>query len=344
MTVKGSLVGVLMDADSPCPQPVSDSDAMDTASRLLHLLSLLHARPIWSGQELATRLDVTPRTVRRDITRLRDLDHPVEAVPGPQGGYRLGRGADMPPLAFDDQEALATVLGLRMATATADGFEAAAASALAKLERVLPDRLAEQLRSIRDATVAEPGYAPAVTDPHQLLTLAQACRHGQRARFLYAAHDGARSLRHVDPYRLVHVARRWYLVAFDLDREDWRTFRVDRLRAAIATGADRDEREVPDPLELVRTGRSVSAYPLQATVRLHVPLDRARQLVPPHAGVVEADGENAAIWHLGGRDAEALAGWVATMPCEVEVLDPAEVREAFAHHLQRLVGQPAEDR
>lgn len=312
---------------------------VDTATRLLQLLSLLNARPVWSGDDLAERLGVTPRTVRRDIARLRDLDYPVEAVSGPHGGYRMGRGNEVPPLALDDQEALATLLGLRLATTTADGLEGAAASALAKLERVLPDRLVEHLRSLRDATIADTGFVPAVTDPDQLLVLAQACRQSQRVRFFYAAYDGAKSLRHVDPYRLVFVARRWYLVAFDLDRDDWRTFRVDRLRSSLPTGIPATQRpDPPDPLELVNRGRRVAAYAVQATVRLHVPIERARQLVPSWVGVMEPDGTEATTWSVGAPDVESLASWLATTACRIEVLDPPEVAHALDEHLRRLTG------
>ena len=211
---------------------------MDTATRLLELLALLHARPVWAGDVLADRLEVTPRTVRRDIARLRSLDYPVESVPGPHGGYRLGRGAELPPLVLDDQEAMAVVLGLRTAAVNLTGeLDQAAATALAKLERVLPTRLADRVRDLSEATVALGTGREIAADPDQLLVLAEACRRRLRVRFMYTARDGARSMRRADPYRLVHVSQRWYVLAWDRDRADWRTFRVDRLTSAVTTGA-----------------------------------------------------------------------------------------------------------
>lgn len=317
---------------------------MDTATRLLQLLSLLNARPTWSGDELAHRLEVTPRTVRRDITRLRRLDYPVEAVSGPHGGYRLGRGTEVPPLILDDQEALAVALGLRMtANHSTDGIEDAAVSALAKLERVLPTRLSEQLRDIQEATVAVAPGRIITSDPDQLLGLAQACRRRERVRFMYTAANGDRSLRHTDPFRLVHLARRWYLVAFDLDRDDWRTFRVDRLAATMPTGARCAPREEPDAAELVRTGMAVAAYPIQAVVRLHLPLDEASKMVPSTYALLEADGDHATLMRSGGSDPRWIASYLASFPCRVEVVEPIEVAEALEEHVRVLLDgtQPA---
>lgn len=173
---------------------------MDTATRLLELLGLLHARPAWSGEVLAQRLGVTRRTVRRDIARLRSLGHPVESVPGPNGGYRLGRGEELPPLVLDDREALAVVVGLRAAASNApDELDEAATTALAKLERVLPTRLADRIRDLSEATVWVQWRQEIEVDSDQLLLLAGACRRGQRTKFMYGDRQGRRSLRHVDP-------------------------------------------------------------------------------------------------------------------------------------------------
>lgn len=312
---------------------------MDTATRLLHLLELLHARVTWQGEELAARLSITTRTLRRDIARLRSLDYPVQAVPGPHGGYQLGRGTDLPPLVLEDQEALAVALGLRMATSNVgDGFEDAALSALTKLERVLPERLSEQLQDVRTAMLAVAPGRMIPADPDQLLILAQACRRRERLRFMYTDAKDVRSLRHVDPFRLVHAARRWYLVAFDLDRDAWRTFRVDRLTAAMATGAPCTERPEPDAEEMVRAALSVAPYPLQARVRLKVSLDDAQRFVPATMGLLEADGDGACVLQLGASDPRWLASYLASLPCGVEILEPEEAISAFREHLEVLVG------
>jgi predicted DNA-binding transcriptional regulator YafY len=314
--------------------------AVDTATRLLRLLGLLHERPVWRGDELAERLGVTTRTLRRDITRLRDIDYPVEAASGPTGGYQLGRGADVPPLILDDQEAMAVALGLRSAPEGAvAGLEEATVSALAKLERVLPARLQERLRDVLDGTVALPqdGIVPA--DADKLLVLAQACRRRERVRFMYTSAAGERTLRHADPLRLVHAVRRWYLVAFDLDRDDWRTFRVDRLTAAMATGVACEEREEPDAEALVQEGLTVSPYPIQALVRLHLAASEARRLIPRSVGLLEEEeGGSTTLLRLGGHDPGWLARYLAMMTCRVEVLEPDEVADAFRHHLEVLVG------
>lgn len=312
---------------------------MDTATRLLELLALLHARPVWPGDVLAERLDVTPRTVRRDIARLRSLDYPVESVPGPNGGYRLGRGNHLPPLVLDDQEALAVVLGLRTAGAnTTDGLDEAATTALAKLERVLPERLADRVRDVSEATLSVGGRREIPADPDQLLILAQACRRRERVRFMYTARDGERTMRLADPYRLVHAARRWYVVAWDRDRSDWRTFRADRLSSAVTTGEPGQLPEEPDAIELVRAALGFSAYPIRARVRLHMPAEEVSQRVPATAGLMEPGDDDTTIWSFGGGDITRMAGWLASFPCRVEVLEPDELAGALHDHVQVLVG------
>jgi predicted DNA-binding transcriptional regulator YafY len=311
---------------------------VETATRLLELLALLHAQPTWRAVDLAERLDVTTRTIRRDVRRLRSLDHPIEAVPGPHGGYRLGRGSDVPPLVLDDQEALAVVLGLRFAAVgSADGLEQAATSALAKLERVLPERLGDQLRDVQDATVALSSGRSIPAAPEQLLALAQACRRRRRARFLYTTREDVRSLRLVDPLRLVHAARRWYLVAFDLDRDDWRTFRVDRASSVLVTDVDCAPRDAPDAAALVRAALTVSSYELQAVVDLDLTVEAAAARVPTTLGLVEPGDDGRARLRIGAWDADWLVGYLAGLPCRVEVVEPPELREAFAAHVARLL-------
>lgn len=223
----------------------------DTPARLLKLLSLLQTPREWPGGELAERLDVSPRTIRRDIDRLRDLGYPVEASRGSVGGYRLVAGAAMPPLLLDDEEAVAIAVGLRAGAGHAiEGVDEASVRALAKLEQVLPSRLRHRVSALQNATVPLTRGDGSTIDPRTLTTLASAATGRERLRFAYRSGDGTRTKRQVEPYRLVSTGQRWYLVAYDLDREDWRTFRVDRVGEPYATGA----RFAPRPLPVEGAG------------------------------------------------------------------------------------------
>ncbi|MFJ3724038.1 helix-turn-helix transcriptional regulator [Streptomyces sp. NPDC090045] len=228
----------------------------DTPARLLSLLSLLQTPREWPGSELAQRLRVSARTIRRDIERLRDLGYPVEATLGAEGGYRLVAGAAMPPLLLDDEEAVAIAVGLRAGAGHAiEGVEEASVRALAKLEQVLPSRLRHRVSALQSATIALTRGDGASVDPRTLTVMASAVAGRERLRFAYRAGDGAESRRLVEPYRLVSTGSRWYLVAYDLEREDWRTFRVDRVSEAFATGARFAARALPmDAEEFVRRG------------------------------------------------------------------------------------------
>ncbi|MFJ6797716.1 helix-turn-helix transcriptional regulator [Streptomyces sp. NPDC091268] len=240
----------------------------DTPARLLTLLSLLQTPREWPGSELAERLRVSARTIRRDIDRLRDLGYPVEATLGTDGGYRLGAGAAMPPLLLDDEEAVAIAVGLRAGAGHAiEGIEEASVRALAKLEQVLPGRLRHRVGALQSATVAlTRGDGPSV-DPRTLTAIASAVAGPERLRFGYRARDGVESRRLVEPYRLVSAGSRWYLVAYDLEREDWRTFRVDRVVDAFATGARFAARELPvDAVTFVRRGlRGGESHPVDVS-------------------------------------------------------------------------------
>ncbi|WP_037607404.1 helix-turn-helix transcriptional regulator [Streptacidiphilus rugosus] len=218
---------------------------MDTSARLLNLLSLLQTPREWSGTELAGRLEVSTRTIRRDVDRLRELGYPVEATMGAVGGYRLVAGKALPPLLLDDEEAVAIAVGLRAAAGSAvDGIEDASLRALTKLEQVLPSRLRYRVGALGSAVVTMTGGGPRV-EPSVLTVLAGAIANHERVRFSYRAADGARTRRHIEPQRLVATGRRWYLVAWDLDRDDWRMFRVDRLLSPEATGGRAAPRELP---------------------------------------------------------------------------------------------------
>ncbi len=240
----------------------------DTPARLLSLLSLLQTPREWPGSELANRLGVSARTIRRDIGRLRDLGYPVEATLGSEGGYRLVAGAAMPPLLLDDEEAVAIAVGLRAGAGHAiEGVEEASVRALAKLEQVLPSRLRRRVGALQSATIALTRGDGASVDPRTLTTMASAVAGPERLRFAYRAGDGVRTRRVVEPYRLVSTGSRWYLIAYDLEREDWRTFRVDRVADPFATGVRFVPREPPmDAQEFVRRGlRGGETYAVEVT-------------------------------------------------------------------------------
>ncbi|WP_449482531.1 helix-turn-helix transcriptional regulator [Streptomyces avidinii] len=228
----------------------------DTPARLLTLLSLLQTPREWPGSELAERLRVSARTIRRDIDRLRELGYPVEATLGAEGGYRLVAGAAMPPLLLDDEETVAIAVGLRAGAGHAiEGVEEASVRALAKLEQVLPGRLRHRVSALQSATVALTRGDGASVDPRTLTAIASAVAGSERLRFAYLAGDGVASRRLVEPYRLVSTGSRWYLVAYDMERGDWRTFRVDRVSEPCATGARFAGRELPmEAVEFVRRG------------------------------------------------------------------------------------------
>src|SRR4051795_6566760 len=278
-----------------------DSGAMlETSSRLLELLSLLQVRREWTGPELADRLEVGVRTVRRDMERLRRLGYPVSATRGVSGGYRLGAGAQLPPLLLDEEEAVAVAVGLRTAASVGvAGIEETAVRALAKLEQVLPSRLRRRVNALGAATVPYPGTGPAV-DPETLAAIATACRDSERLRFAYRSHDGTSTRRLVEPHRLVHTGRRWYLVAYDTDRADWRTFRVDRIERATT-----DRRFVPreppaeDIAAYVAQAVSSTRDRYQARVVLKAPIERVKARVPQSVGTLERIDDESCLLRTG---------------------------------------------
>ena len=316
---------------------------LETSARLLRLLSLLQARPAWTAGELAERLGVTDRTVRRDMVRLRELGYPVDAVVGPEGGYRLGRGGALPPLLLDDDEAVAVAVGLRAAAAGGvSGVEDATVSALAKLEQVLPARLAARVRAVHEVTAELLGRAPDPVDAGVLAELAQACRNGERARLGYARHDGEVSERRVDPYRLVRSGPRWYLVAHDVDRRDWRTFRLDRVRAARSLRQPGDlaalaaSEGLPDPVAMVSRGLATGPWTVVARLRMPVPPEEARAVLPRTVATHTPDGAGGTIVEFGSNDLAGMARQVAALGVAAEVLSPPELREAVAAHARAL--------
>lgn len=308
----------------------------DTAGRLLRLLTLLQRQTSWGGQELADRLEVDARTVRRDVERLRELGYRVDASPGTGGGYRLGVGAALPPLQLDDDEAMAVavVLGISAGVAV-PGIERAALATLARLDRLLPPRLRAPLAALRASTVAL--LSPSEIVPTEnLVRLAQACEAHERARFVYQARDGARSERRVEPHRLVTTDRRWYLVAYDLERQDWRTFRVDRVRAVRLTGHTFTPRPLEDPARMVNEGIAVAPYRYQAVAWVDSPATEVSRRLSISEGVVEPEGTGAIV-KLGGDSFEWLAGRLVNLGLEFEVLEPLELRQYLASLGKQLV-------
>ncbi len=263
---------------------------MDSAARLLRLLGLLQRRSAWSGAELAERLEVEARTLRRDVERLRDLGYQVQGTSGVGGGYHLGGGTEVPPLLFEDDEAMAVAVVLgASAGAAVPGIERSALTALAKLDRLLPPRLRSQLEALRAATVTLVRPTEMVST-EALIRLAQGCDNCLRVTFTYRTHQGEVGERRVEPHRLVTTDRRWYLVAYDLEREDWRTFRVDRIAAVHLPGHTFVPRPLDDPARMVAEGITTAHYTQRAVVSVHAPIDEVAKLIGPHVGVLERDG------------------------------------------------------
>ncbi|GIH94167.1 helix-turn-helix transcriptional regulator [Planobispora siamensis] len=318
---------------------------ISTSARLLRLVSLLSARPTWTCRELAERMAVTDRTVRRDVARLRELGYCIESDPGPWGGYRLGGGSRVPPLVLDDEEAFAVAVALREAALSGVlGGDQAVLSALLKLRAVLPPRIADRLGEM-DATVV---HTPRSEGPQissgMLLELAAACRRGERARLSYRDHAGKDSVRDVDPYRLVHTGLRWYFVARDVGRDQWRTFRADRVVHLRPTGQPVELLDPPDPALLVSRGIASVVYPLYGRIRLPHPMDRALRLVPPTIGTHHPDGPDATIVEIGANDADQLADYLLGLGTPLRVLSPDDVREALLRRTRELFEDNGGDR
>jgi predicted DNA-binding transcriptional regulator YafY len=322
-------------ADSFVPRLVPYFAAMlTTSARLLRLLSLLQARRYWSGSDLAGRLEVTGRTLRRDVERLRSLGYPVHSTSGIAGGYRLGAGAALPPLLLEDDEALAVSVGLRTAAGgTVAGLEEVAVRALAKLEQVLPSRLRRRVTALHSSIVPMANIGPTV-DPGHLAIIAIACRDHERLKFQYRSHDGSASERNVEPSGLVHTGRRWYLVAWDVGRGDWRTFRVDRIQRKVSTGARFVPRDPPDGDLAAYVSRSMATvqYSFRARVILHASLEAVAEKVSSAAGRLEAIDERSCELHTGAHSLDALAMWISLIGVDFEVRDPPELVD----HLRRL--------
>ncbi|TCP50757.1 putative DNA-binding transcriptional regulator YafY [Tamaricihabitans halophyticus] len=307
-----------------------------TTERVLALLGLLQQRSSWAGPELADHLGVTTRTVRRDIERLRSLGYPVQASHGVGGGYQLGRGRDLPPLLFDDAEAIATAVALLVGAGDAvAGAGDAALRALTKLDGVLPSRLRSEVAALAGSVASfAGGRTPA--DPVVLMTLARACRDETEIGFDYPAHDELRS-RRVEPYRLVSSGRRWYLLAYDLHREDWRTFRVDRMREVSARSWRFRPRVTPDPVSYVQEGVASRGYPHQARFLVYAAAEQVRAQVPASAAVVLPRGPASCEVRSGADSLDYLVAHILLLGHQFEVIDPPELGQRCRVLAERLL-------
>jgi predicted DNA-binding transcriptional regulator YafY len=309
-----------------------------TSSRLLELLSLLQARRDWPGGELANRLEVSRRTVRRDIERLRNLGYPVESLTGPAGGYTLRAGTAMPPLLLDEDEAIAIAVGLRTAAqASVAGIEETSVRALVKLEQVLPSHLRRRVSALGDATATLPGGGPTV-DPQCLTLIASACRDRERIRFAYRSRDDRPSRRLVEPHSLVNFGRRWYLVSWDCGREDWRTFRVDRIASPASAGGRFEQRALPgggDPATYVAEGLPGATQRYEARLVVRCPAEELLER-PGLWGAVEPIDAGRCEYRTGDDDLDWLAMRIAMLPWDFEVDGPPELIERLRALRRRI--------
>ena len=315
----------------------------ETSSRLLEMLSLLQGRRDWPGGELAERLEVSGRTIRRDVERLRRLGYPVESLTGPAGGYRLRAGSAMPPLLLDDDEAIAIAVGLGTAArASVTGIEETAVRALVKLEQVLPAHLRRRVSALGSATITPPAPGPTV-DPQHLTVIAAACRDTECLRFGYRRRDGTESRREVEPRSVVNHGRRWYLVGWDRRREDWRTFRIDRMSRPASTGVRFEGRKLPAKDAAAYVEGSISAAPARydARVLLHSPAEEVSKRVPEYWGKLEPVDAKTCEFRTGDDDLRWLAVRIAMLPGDFVVLEPPELVDelrGLALRLKRAAG------
>jgi predicted DNA-binding transcriptional regulator YafY len=312
-----------------------------TSARLLRLLSLLQMTRTWTGPELARELGVSERTVRKDVDRLRSLGYPVEATRGAVGGYRLGVGGSLPPLLLDDDEAVAVVIGLgQVANTGISGTEAAAQRAAAKIEEMLPQRLRRRVSALRsNASAVPPDSAPDAIDAGVLACLATASREHEALRIGYTAFDGTVSRRTVEPHHLVNWGRRWYLVAWDRDRDDWRTFRVDRIGAADPTALPFTPRGLPDAdiTAYIALNVARAAWRYRATVVIAASVEEVLAEINPAVGVVEPIDGRTCLLRTGGDSLWEIAVHLALFRYECRVAHPPELKDELRRAADRAL-------
>lgn len=303
---------------------------MKTAGRLLALLSLLQQRRAWTGPKIAKELGVTTRTIRNDVERLRQLGYPVVGSPGLEGGYRLRIGSELPPLLLDDDEAVAIAVGLRWAaTGAVSGIEELSLRAMSKLEGFLPKRIQKRVATLARAVVTLPATA-ALVDSEVLSQVALACEQQQRLRFTYRDHAGRESSRDCEPYRIAHDGRRWYLIAWDVARDDFRTFRVDRLEPKGTLGPSFRARAVSQAalLAMLKRGIAQATWHVRARVRVKQPRAALARRLPPAVSIEAIDDEHS-VASVGADSLEMLALYLGMLGCDFEVIEPDELRSAL---------------
>lgn len=303
---------------------------LENSTRLLRLLGMLRSATSWHGAVLAERLGVTERTVRRDVDHLRGLGYRISATPGPDGGYSLEAGTTLPPLLFEEDEALAVSLALRtLAASGVQGMEESALAALVKLDHLMPPRYHRKARTFF-ASIQKLAQAGPRVDPAVLATLAGACADREELHFYYTDGQARGSERTVEPHGLVNTESRWYLVAWDCSRTDWRTFRVDRVVPPISTGPHFKPRAGPDKGDLAAyVSRSVSTavYPVRAKLILHAPMQVLAQSICPLDGQLEALDSQRCVVHTGAHSVHTIAAWLCTLEVEFDVVEPPELLE-----------------
>lgn len=313
-----------------------------TTSRALRLLSLLQSRRVWPGAELMRRLEVSERTLRRDIDRLRDLGYEVSSISGPSGGYQLQAGADIPPLLLDDEEATAIAVGLMTAAGgSIEGLEETSLRALTKLEQVLPPRIRQRVTTLQTAVV--PRVRSWVTiDADVLTVVAQACRDQERLRFEYQRRDGETGERHVEPHQLVSIQQRWYLLAFDRDRDDWRTFRLDRMSSPWATRMRFDPRPIPGGSAADYVEQSLRSVPTryQVLATVHAPAAEIEGKFHHGESMVEAVDDARCTVRTRGDSLEWLAFAFVWLGVDFEIQEPPELVE-YVQQLSRRLARSA---
>jgi predicted DNA-binding transcriptional regulator YafY len=308
---------------------------LSTSARLLRLTSLLQSRRHWPGAALAEALGVDARTVRRDVDRLRELGYPVEASSGIGGGYALGRGADLPPLVLDDDEAVALAIALRVAGATVGGIEATSLRLMGKLDQLMPTRLRRRATALHAVTLSVRNGLPLV-DAGVLSELATACRDCRSLHFAYRNHAGKSSQRHVQPVRLANYGRRWYLIAWDTARCDWRSFRVDRMQGPPHAGEVFAPRPVPpDVATRIERGIAYAPFACRITLRLKGNVSELQAALPVWCGVLEADSDTHSLLLVGADSPEGLLAQVLMIGCDVELVEGAEMAPELQRVLQR---------
>ncbi|MET9226587.1 YafY family protein [Lentzea sp. NPDC003310] len=319
---------------------------LETSARLLKLLSLLQVRRDWTGPELADRLSVDVRTIRRDVDKLRSLGYPVTSLPGATGGYQLGAGAELPPLLLDDDEAVAVAVGLRTAAGgTVAGIEETSVRALTKLEQVLPSRLRRRVQALQTHTTPLTAAGPTV-DPETLTIIAAACRDHQQLRFTYAPTQGEPAKRLAEPQGLVHTGRRWYLVAWDVSKEDWRTFRVDRITEQPTLAARFTPREPPAESlgEFVSRQIASNVYTHQAVVTIHAPMQAVAERTTPTSVSLEPIDDNSCLMRTGAEALDRIVFYLLYLDLDFEIHEPQHLRErvgTLVTRLQRSIGAQA---